>query len=41
MIFVAAVPAAFIAIVLAGYFLLLRYADAEKGLIDRSHSTGL
>ncbi len=38
MIFVAVVPATFIAIVLAAYFLLLRYADAEKGLIDRSHS---
>lgn len=31
-------PATFIAIILAAYFLLLRYADAERGLIDRGHS---
>ena len=38
MIFVAALPATFIAVVLAAYFLLLRYADAEKELLDRGHS---
>ena len=37
-IFVAALPATFIAVVLAAYFLLLRYADAEKELLDRGHS---
>lgn len=37
-IFVAVMPATFIAIVLAAYFLLLRYADAEKELIDRGRS---
>lgn len=37
-IFVAVVPATFIAIILAANFLLLRYADAERGLIDRGHS---
>lgn len=38
MIIVAVLPATFIAIVLAAYFLLSRYADAEKELIDRGHS---
>lgn len=37
-IFVAAMPATLIAIVLAAYFLLLRYADAEKELLDRGHT---
>ena len=37
-IFVAVVPATFIAVILAANFLLVRYADAERGLIDRGHS---
>lgn len=37
-IFVAVMPATFIAIVLAAYFLLLRYADAEKQLADRGQA---
>jgi signal transduction histidine kinase len=38
MIAVAILPAAIIAAVLATYFLLLRYADAEQAFIDRGHS---
>lgn len=37
-IFVAVAPAAFIAILLAAYLLFLRYADAEKELVERSQS---
>jgi hypothetical protein len=37
-IFVAVVPATFIAVILAANFLLVRYADAERGLIDHGHS---
>ena len=37
-VFVAVAPAAFIAIVLAAYLLFLRYADAEKALVERSQS---
>ena len=37
-LFVAIMPAAFIAFVLAGYLLFLRYADAEQELLERSQS---
>lgn len=37
-IFVAVMPATFIAIVLAAYFLLLRYTDAEEELVGRGHA---
>lgn len=37
-VFVAIMPATLIAIVLATYFLLSRYADAERGLTERSHA---
>lgn len=37
-IFVAVAPAAFIAIVLAAYLLFMRYADAEKELVERSQA---
>lgn len=37
-IFVAVMPATFIAIVLAAYFLLLRYADAEDELLGRGQA---
>lgn len=37
-IFVAVAPAALIAIVLAAYLLFLRYADAEKELVERSQA---
>lgn len=37
-LFVAIIPATFIAFVLAAYFLFLRYADAEKELLERSQS---
>jgi signal transduction histidine kinase len=37
-VFVAIMPATLIAVVLATYFLLSRYEDAERGLIERSNA---